>query len=200
MKANGWRGIIETEVLYFKTVKFEVRRKKGTVRAMRKKRLLALLLACTTAFTTMPVEVFAETIDSSQVISTQETTDEAVEDTETVEQVIAPEDEKQSESKEEEVEEVAKNRKTVVQTQETGEEAVLEGTLDYNAHTYSLYQNLMTWDEAKQYCEDLGGHLATITSEEEQEAIAGLLDNASQNCYWLGAADADSEGNWKWVT
>ena len=29
----------------------------------------------------------------------------------------------------------------------------------------------MTWQQAKQYCEDLGGHLVTITDNKEQSFI-----------------------------
>ena len=39
--------------------------------------------------------------------------------------------------------------------------------LVYNGHSYYIYSNVAdTWEEAKTYCEKLGGHLAVITSAE----------------------------------
>jgi len=46
----------------------------------------------------------------------------------------------------------------------------------------------------------LGGHLATITSQEEQDAIARLLSKGTKNFYWLGATDEETESTWKWIT
>ncbi len=33
----------------------------------------------------------------------------------------------------------------------------------------------MTWYQAKDFCEEKGGHLVTITSQEEQAAIQSIL-------------------------
>ena len=34
----------------------------------------------------------------------------------------------------------------------------------YNGHSYKLFNDGMTWEDAKTYCESLGGHLAVITT------------------------------------
>lgn len=66
-------------------------------------------------------------------------------------------------------------------------------------HTYKLFSDMgITWTEAKEYCEGLGGHLATITSASEQEYINSLLSDSSSNCYWLGGYYENS--CWNWVT
>jgi formylglycine-generating enzyme required for sulfatase activity len=58
----------------------------------------------------------------------------------------------------------------------------------------------MSWTEAKAFCENLGGHLATITSEEEQVFIENLLAReGSKNCYWLGGYCGD-DLIFQWVT
>ena len=67
-----------------------------------------------------------------------------------------------------------------------------------NGHRYQLFDSSMSWDEAKEYCESLGGHLATVTSAEEQEIIESLLANGTRNSYWLGAK-LDEERSWKWL-
>lgn len=73
--------------------------------------------------------------------------------------------------------------------------------LVYNGHSYYLYSDKdFTWDEAKTYCKSLGGHLATITDEGEQEFIENLLaEKGIKNNYWLGGYKNES-GKWKWVT
>jgi len=68
-------------------------------------------------------------------------------------------------------------------------------------HTYQLFDLTgMTWQEAKEYCESLGGYLATITSEQEEAIIEELIANGQLTNYWLGATDEVTEGVWRWVT
>ncbi len=71
-----------------------------------------------------------------------------------------------------------------------------------NGHRYQLFNSELSWDEAKKYCEDIGGHLVTITSAEEQAFIETLLTlpDAEKSYYWIGASDAQKEGMWSWVT
>ncbi len=71
---------------------------------------------------------------------------------------------------------------------------------EFEGHTYYLYDEGLTWTEAKNYCENIGGYLAVITSIEEQEIIEELLENGSKNQYWLGGTDNGHEGNWQWIT
>lgn len=68
----------------------------------------------------------------------------------------------------------------------------------YNGHRYRIYPDGMTWTEAKAYCESLGGHLATITSQEEQNIVASLVLSGDKNSYWLGG-QKDSADNWSWI-
>ena len=66
----------------------------------------------------------------------------------------------------------------------------------WNNHYYKVYFISKSWKEAKAYCEDLGGHLATITSADEQTFIKTF----STGRYWLGGTDEAKEGTWKWIT
>ena len=73
-------------------------------------------------------------------------------------------------------------------------------TTDWNGHTYRVYDESMTWEEAKQYCENSGGHLVTITSEDEQETVVSLLNyGANKNGYWMGGY-TETDRIWKWIT
>ena len=70
--------------------------------------------------------------------------------------------------------------------------------ITYNGHTYKLFDDKLKWTEARAYCESIGGHLATVTSQEENELLISLLGNGSREGYWLGAG-AGYDG-WMWIT
>lgn len=72
-------------------------------------------------------------------------------------------------------------------------------TVDFNGHRYERIDQSMTWAEAKAYCETRGGHLATITSPEEQNAVESVLQGGNKNNYWLGAYRTQ-ENTFAWVT
>ena len=72
--------------------------------------------------------------------------------------------------------------------------------LIYNKHSYKLYNDGMTWEEAKIYCENLGGHLVTITDENEQIVVENLLyEKGTKNNYWIGC-NLNSVDKMAWVT
>ena len=63
---------------------------------------------------------------------------------------------------------------------------------------YQIINEGMTWDEAEDYCESLGGHLVTITSEFEQAQIEALIQAQTdiKNNYWLGLYKYNDEYGW----
>jgi uncharacterized repeat protein (TIGR02543 family) len=74
---------------------------------------------------------------------------------------------------------------------------------ELGGHTYRMISMSMTWNEARDYCLSIGGHLATITSADENALIDSLA--AGSTFYWLGAKQPDNssgepKGNWQWVT
>ena len=72
--------------------------------------------------------------------------------------------------------------------------------IKYDDHYYQLYDLCMTWEEAQMYCESIGGHLATITSQEENDFLFGYLTSLGYSSAFFGASDKDSDGIWTWVT
>jgi hypothetical protein len=71
--------------------------------------------------------------------------------------------------------------------------------MKYNEHIYKIFTNASTWDSAKVQCEAIGGHLATITSAEEQGAIERYMKYLSFSARtWLGGNKID--GKWCWIT
>ncbi|MGN0447906.1 MAG: lectin-like protein [Acutalibacteraceae bacterium] len=70
----------------------------------------------------------------------------------------------------------------------------------FGGHTYRLFDESMTWKEAKEYCEQLGGYLATVTSAQEQEVVKNLIASGEKAQYWLGGTDEGTLNKWRWVT
>jgi hypothetical protein len=67
--------------------------------------------------------------------------------------------------------------------------------------TYELFDNGLTWRDAKDYCESIGGHLATITTYDEEAKILELIETSgTRSYYWLGGTDENAEGVWEWIT
>ena len=80
---------------------------------------------------------------------------------------------------------------------ENSDELVIEVPSEVKQHSYSIIHNTMTWKEAKEACEAMGGHLATITSAEEQKVIENL--NTQNDNLWIGGYK-NADGQWCWVT
>ena len=63
----------------------------------------------------------------------------------------------------------------------------------HDGHTYQVVALSKNWEDAKTYCEQLGGHLATIGSSEENAFISSIASTSM----WLGAQKND--GSWSWI-
>ncbi len=79
-------------------------------------------------------------------------------------------------------------------------------TADFNGHTYQFIDEDTTWEEARKMCIARGGHLATVTSAEEQKYLEGLFNNNNgrERGPWFGAycdgAYGGDKNDWCWVT
>jgi len=71
------------------------------------------------------------------------------------------------------------------------------GAKRFRGNAYLLVDQKVTWHTARDLCEQMGGHLATITSSDEHRFVNALTGGKS---VWLGATDEDVEGKWRWVT
>lgn len=74
-----------------------------------------------------------------------------------------------------------------------------EDVYAFGEHQYKFFEYSMSWADAKKFCEDLGGHLATISSKEEWDFIQSKA-KANEGHFWLGATDEKLEGEWRWIT
>ena len=72
-----------------------------------------------------------------------------------------------------------------------------EGAEQFGANLYKVFRKSYTWNDARALCEEMGGHLATITSAEEQAFIESL--SSEHIGLWIGGYRDDAH-NWYWVT
>jgi hypothetical protein len=75
-----------------------------------------------------------------------------------------------------------------------------------NNHIYYLLEQ-STWTDAESKAVELGGHLATINDQAENDWVystflpyAGSTGDKSQGDLWIGYTDAGHEGLWEWVS
>lgn len=55
-----------------------------------------------------------------------------------------------------------------------------------------------TWPEAEVECNDMGGHLARISSEEDNDTLYALATDIPDESIWVGYNERESEGTWAW--
>lgn len=73
----------------------------------------------------------------------------------------------------------------------------------YYARVVEEPGEIITWDEAREGAasftfQGFQGHLATITSQEENDFLNSTTRFLGEGL-WIGASDRDAEGEWKWV-
>ena len=68
--------------------------------------------------------------------------------------------------------------------------------LEHDGHHYLVLKEKMTWHQARQACEALGGHLVVITDQGESDFVNSLVQGRD---LWIGLHDAGQLGQWRWV-
>ena len=75
----------------------------------------------------------------------------------------------------------------------------IDNTVEFQGKQYLLFPEIVTWEQARLRCEQMGGTLACPASVKENEFLFGLgKKNNRIDALWLGATDQQKEG--KWVT
>jgi len=73
------------------------------------------------------------------------------------------------------------------------------GEREYGGHTYKVYSTENELAKAKEFAQDSGGYLVTVTSAQEQDFLGKVLTEFKIPKVWLGASDKEEEGVWKWM-
>ena len=94
--------------------------------------------------------------------------------------------------------------RTVNDSLQQARNPVPAGAVAFGSSHYLFIRRVMSWQEAKQHCESLGGHLPIVTSRAENNFLRDMLKREitggdRKEAIWLGASDAQQEGAWKWL-
>ena len=70
---------------------------------------------------------------------------------------------------------------------------------DFSNHSYQIIENsnISSFEEAEEYCQTIGGHLATIQSQNDY--IYSMMISEGYKSAYFGFTDRDIEGTWVWV-
>ncbi len=80
----------------------------------------------------------------------------------------------------------------------TAERTRPKSVLKFGGHDYALIHENVSWHTAKRCCEEMGGHLVTFESPEEQKFV---LDQAKKwnTPFWIGLSNEGDLGRWVWI-
>lgn len=71
----------------------------------------------------------------------------------------------------------------------------------FRGNSYTVINQSMSWGDARLYAESLGGHLVTISDDEENRFVADLARvKGIRRSFWIGLTDEAEEGHFAWVT
>lgn len=77
--------------------------------------------------------------------------------------------------------------------------ANIQGSQTYNAHTYAITSEAMTFAEAKAAAAAVGGYLTTVNTKAENTFLTNEFYAAYGNkALWIGANDIATEATWVW--
>ncbi len=82
----------------------------------------------------------------------------------------------------------------------TTEKSAVFTAPDGTKHCYQIFRGVHTWLEAKMFCELLGGHLATLTTPEENDFVYQFMRDSGFLTAYFGLSDEERTGDWIWVT
>lgn len=76
---------------------------------------------------------------------------------------------------------------------------VLDGAKEWNGHYYKAFEFQLNWEQAKNFCESMGGHLATAENFNENSVIQEIINASGKDEYFLGG-HRDNKEMWRWLT
>uniref|UniRef100_A0A8C6WHR0 C-type lectin domain-containing protein n=1 Tax=Neogobius melanostomus TaxID=47308 RepID=A0A8C6WHR0_9GOBI len=66
----------------------------------------------------------------------------------------------------------------------------------FDDRSFTFIQSAITWAQAQQLCVALGGNLATIHNQQEEQFVKGVAEGRDA---WIGFSDAQEDGVWLWI-
>ncbi|XP_076109265.1 perlucin-like protein [Mytilus galloprovincialis] len=75
------------------------------------------------------------------------------------------------------------------------------GWKKYKNHCYFFSPDTRKWHDAAKQCKNMKGYLVKITDSAENSRVVDMIKKSVKHYfgYWMGAADFQNEGHWRWV-
>ncbi|XP_077057538.1 ladderlectin-like [Siphateles boraxobius] len=67
---------------------------------------------------------------------------------------------------------------------------------DFGLRCYKYFSQSVTWITAERNCQSLGGNLASVHDQPENDFLLSLLPSSTRT--WVGAHDGEQDGEWLW--
>ena len=89
---------------------------------------------------------------------------------------------------------------TIFPTSSSVSAHILDGAKEWGGHYYKIFPLPVEWKNAKKFCENVGGHLATPETSAENEMLKQMFSKyESIDKCWIGGY-CDNSKIWYWVT
>ena len=69
----------------------------------------------------------------------------------------------------------------------------------FGDHCYFYGTDTKSWNDAEEFCQEEGGHLASVNTPAIQDYVVDELKSRGLNSAWFGGNDIEEEGVWKWT-
>ena len=67
---------------------------------------------------------------------------------------------------------------------------------EFRGKYFKVFPQQLSWHAARLRCQELGGHLAVVTSDEENRLLTTMVRGRGLDSAWLGTTDEKVEGHW----
>jgi len=74
-----------------------------------------------------------------------------------------------------------------------------QGWEEYDDHCYYYSTHQKNWNDAEEYCQEEGGHLASVNTKAIQDYVVDELKRRGFDGVWFGGNDIAEEGVWEWT-
>ncbi|XP_070839340.1 ladderlectin-like [Chaetodon trifascialis] len=71
------------------------------------------------------------------------------------------------------------------------------GWFSHGSRCFQFINTAMSWYNAEEHCNNLGGHLASVTNPREYSFLQQITKTAGQSVAWLGGFNL--QGRWMWI-
>jgi serine/threonine protein kinase len=76
---------------------------------------------------------------------------------------------------------------------------VMADARPFQGARYKVFNEKISWHDARKKCEALGGTLAIVKNDDVNRYISSLVSASGLDSAWLGATDEKVEGRWVWL-